>query len=47
MSSTLHTTLLIGALVLFILAGLGIPEAPKFKYAGWGLALATAAFLPW
>lgn len=23
---------------LFILAGLGIPEAPRFRFIGWGLA---------
>jgi hypothetical protein len=28
----------VAAVVFFVLAGLGIPEAPRFKYIGWGLA---------
>lgn len=33
----LHLLLFVLALVLFLLAGLGVPEAPKFRYIGWGL----------
>jgi hypothetical protein len=29
------------AAVLFLLAGIGVPEAPKFKFIGWGLFLLT------
>lgn len=29
--------LLILAAVMFLLSGLAIPEAPRFKYLGWGL----------
>jgi hypothetical protein len=31
--------------VLFVLAGLGIPEAPRFRFIGWGLALWGLSFL--
>ena len=31
------------ALVLFVLAGLGIPEPNRFKFLGWGLACLTAS----
>ena len=37
--------LMMFGLVMFVLAGLGLPEAPKFKYLGWGLASVTLAFL--
>jgi hypothetical protein len=32
------------ALILFVLAGLGVPEKPSFRYIGWGLAFLTLAF---
>jgi hypothetical protein len=32
-----HEFLIVLALVLFLLAGLGIPEAPRFRFVGWGL----------
>ena len=35
--------LLMFALVFFILAGVGVPEAPRFRWLGWGLAFVTAA----
>ena len=37
--------LMMFGLVMFVLAGLGLPEAPKFKYLGWGLASVCLAFL--
>jgi len=33
------------AIVLFVLAGLGIPEAPRFRYIGWGLAFWALSFV--
>jgi hypothetical protein len=36
------------ALVLFGLAGVGIPEAPRFRYIGWGLfAFLLSMLVPW
>ena len=35
----------VGGTVLFILAGLGIPDHPRFRYIGWGLALWSLSFL--
>lgn len=32
-------------LVLFVLAGLGIPDAPRFRMGWWGLACWIAAIL--
>lgn len=34
---TIHLFLIVLALVLFLLAGVGIPEYPRFRYIGWGL----------
>ncbi len=33
------------ALVLFVLAGLGVPSPPRFNLMAFGLALLTAAFM--
>ncbi len=35
--------LLVFAFVFFVLAGLGIPGAPRFNFIGWGLAFVTFA----
>ena len=40
----LKTLFAVLAFLLFVLAGLGIPEATRFKYVGWGLASLTLAF---
>jgi hypothetical protein len=40
----LVTILLVAALVLFILAGVGVP-AGRYNLIGWGLACLTAAQL--
>lgn len=32
-----HEFLVVLALVLFLLAGIGVPESPRFRYIGWGL----------
>jgi hypothetical protein len=37
MAVTVHLFLVVLALVLFVLAGLGIPEPIRFRYLGWGL----------
>lgn len=37
MMFTLHLFLMILALVLFLLAGLGIPNPPRFQFLGFGL----------
>lgn len=37
MHVTLSLFLVVLALVLFALAGLGIPTHPRFQYIGWGL----------
>ncbi len=34
----IHLILLTFAFVFFVPAGLGIPENPRFRYLGWGLA---------
>jgi len=34
---TLHLFLLMLALVLFLLAAIGVPEHPRFRYIGAGL----------
>jgi hypothetical protein len=36
-TALVHIFLLVLALVLFALAGLGVPEAPRGRYIGWGL----------
>jgi hypothetical protein len=41
----LTTILMVFALVLFILAGLGVPTPPRFNLIGWGLACWVAAIL--
>ena len=41
----LHLILLVVSLVLFILAGLGVPNPPRFQFIGWGLAFVVLAFL--
>lgn len=46
---TLHILLIVLALVLFALAGLGIPNPPRFQFIAWGLffwLLATAIVSP-
>ncbi len=35
--------LLVFAFVLFVLAGLNVPSAPRFNLIGWGLACVTLA----
>lgn len=35
--------LLVFGFVFFVLAGLGVPAAPRFNFIGWGLALVTLA----
>jgi hypothetical protein len=42
--TTIRTIFAVVALILFILAGLGLPEKPSFRYIGWGLAFLTVAF---
>jgi hypothetical protein len=37
--------LLVFALVFFIIAGLGIPNPPRFQFLGWGLACLTGYFI--
>ena len=39
MQLSVHLLLFVIAVVFFILAGLGVPEAPRLRYIGWGLAL--------
>jgi hypothetical protein len=39
MTPTLHLFVVMLALVLFALAGLGIPEPPRLRFATWGLFL--------
>ncbi len=41
----LTTILMVFALVLFILAGLGIPNPARVNFIGWGLACWVAAIL--
>ena len=41
MSVTIHLFLIVMALVLFALAGLGIPNPPRFQFLGWGLFCLT------
>jgi hypothetical protein len=42
---TIHLFLLVLALVLFALAGLGVPSHPRFNFIGWGLFCVTASFV--
>lgn len=35
--------LLVFGFVLFVLAGFGVPTAPRFNLIGWGLACVTLA----
>jgi hypothetical protein len=44
MVAPIRLILLVLALVLFFLAGVGIPEHPRFKYIGWGLFCLTLAY---
>lgn len=37
--------LLVFGFVLFVLSGLGIPDAPRFRLASWGLAFVTLALI--
>ena len=37
--------LLVFAFVLFVLAGLGMPQPARFNFIGWGLAFCTLAWL--
>jgi len=39
MHLSFHLVIFVIAIVFFILAGLGVPEAPRLRYIGWGLAL--------
>jgi len=37
MAITLHLFIVVLALVLFVLAGLGVPEPPRIRFVAWGL----------
>jgi len=37
MAITLHLFLVVLALVLFALSGLGVPEPPRIRFIAWGL----------
>ena len=39
MKVSLHLFIVVLALVLFLLAGLGVPEHPRFRFIGFGLFL--------
>jgi hypothetical protein len=41
MGVTIHLFLIVLALVLFALAGLGVPSPPRFNFLGWGLFCLT------
>ena len=43
--SMIGLILLVFAFVLFVLAGLGLPQPPRVNYIGWGLALLVLAEL--
>lgn len=46
---TVHLLLIVLALVLFALAGLGVPNPPRFQFVAWGLffwLLATVLISP-
>lgn len=36
---TLRLFVVVLALVMFLLAGLGVPSSPRFQFLGWGLFL--------
>jgi hypothetical protein len=45
--ATVALLLQVTGTVLFILAGLGIPEPARFRFLGWGLAMwSLSAILP-
>jgi hypothetical protein len=39
MTITIHLLLIVIALVLFAMAGLGVPEWTRLRFIGWGLFL--------
>ena len=39
MTLTIHLFLMLLALALFALAGLGVPDYQRFRFIGWGLFL--------
>jgi hypothetical protein len=39
MMITIHLLLVVVALVLFAMAGLGVPEWTRLRFIGWGLFL--------
>lgn len=41
---TLRLVFAVVALLLFLFAGLGIPEHPRIHFIGWGLFFLTLAF---
>ena len=43
MNVTIHLFLIVLALVLFLLAGLGIPNPPRFNFGWFGLFFLTLA----
>lgn len=43
MSVSIHLFLIVLALVLFALTGLGIPNPPRVNFLGWGLFCLTLA----
>lgn len=42
--ATLRVVFAVLALLLFLLAGLGIPEPPRIRFVPWGLVFLTLAF---
>jgi len=44
-TATLHLILLVFAFVLFALAAVGVPDAPRFRLVAAGLACATLTLL--
>lgn len=44
MAVSMRLVFAVAALILFILAGLGVPQHPRFQYIGWGLAFLVLAF---
>lgn len=41
MRVSIHLLLVVLSLVLFALAGLGVPTSPRFQFIGWGLFCLT------
>lgn len=39
MTITIHLLLVVVALVMFAMAGLGVPEWTRIRFIGWGLFL--------